>query len=337
MVNGEQDRTKSILEVKNLKTHFFTRRGVVRAVNDVSFELKPGETLGLVGESGSGKTITCLSILRLLPRGAEIVGGDIIFDGKSTVGTSEKEMESLRGNRIGMILQNSMAALDPVFTIGTQVAEPLVVHDKLPWKIAIEKSIDLLRMVKITAPHLRIKNYPHELSGGMRQRASSAASIGPHPDVLIADEPTTALDVTTQRQYLELLKEIQRATGMAIIFITHDISIVGNLCDKLAVFYGGLVVEYGPKDQVLNHPTHPYTEALLEALPILGEKREKLRTILGEPPFAGNLPPGCPFSPRCDKVMDICKEGEPPPAFEPNPLQSSRCWLYGEDNERQNN
>ncbi|MQF70134.1 ABC transporter ATP-binding protein [SAR202 cluster bacterium AD-804-J14_MRT_500m] len=330
MVNDQEVSTKTILEVKNLRTHFFTRRGVVRAVNDVSFELKPGETLGLVGESGSGKTITCLSILRLLPRGAEIVGGDIVFDGQSTVDMTEKEMEGLRGNRIGMILQNSMAALDPVFTIGTQVAEPLVVHDKLSWKSAIDRSIELLRMVKITAPHLRIQNYPHELSGGMRQRASSAASIGPVPDVLIADEPTTALDVTTQRQYLELLKDLQKQTGMAIIFITHDISIVGNLCDKLAVFYGGLVVEYGPKDQVLNHPTHPYTEALLEALPILGEKRDHLRTIDGEPPFAGNLPPGCPFSPRCEHVMDACKEGDPPPAFETNPLQVSRCWLREE-------
>lgn len=330
MVNDQQVSTKTILEVKNLKTHFFTRRGTVRAVNDVSFELKPGETLGLVGESGSGKTITCLSILRLLPRGAEIVGGDIVFDGQSTVGMTEREMEGLRGGRIGMILQNSMAALDPVFTIGTQVAEPLVVHDKLPWKSAINKSIDLLRMVKITAPHLRVKNYPHELSGGMRQRASSAASIGPVPDVLIADEPTTALDVTTQRQYLELLKDLQKQTGMAIIFITHDISIVGNLCDKLAVFYGGLVVEYGPKDQVLNHPTHPYTEALLEALPILGEKRDQLRTIDGEPPFAGNLPPGCPFSPRCEHALDKCKVGDPPPAFETQPLQISRCWLREE-------
>lgn len=330
MANDQQVSTKTILEVKNLKTHFFTRRGTVRAVNDVSFELKPGETLGLVGESGSGKTITCLSILRLLPRGAEIVGGDILFDGQSTVGMTEKEMEGLRGGRIGMILQNSMAALDPVFTIGTQVAEPLVVHDKLPWKGAIDKSIDLLRMVKITAPHLRVKNYPHELSGGMRQRASSAASIGPVPDVLIADEPTTALDVTTQRQYLELLKDLQKQTGMAIIFITHDISIVGNLCDKLAVFYGGLVVEYGPKDQVLNHPTHPYTEALLEALPILGEKRDQLRTIDGEPPFAGNLPPGCPFGPRCEHALDKCKVGDPPPAFETQPLQISRCWLREE-------
>ena len=243
-----------------------TSRGLVQAVNGVNFELEQGETLGLVGESGSGKTITCLSILRLLPRGGQIVGGEIIFDGQDIVKSSEDEMGNLRGKRVGMILQNSMAALDPVFSIGTQVAEPLVVHQGLPWKRAVAGSIELLRMVKINDPEVRVRNYPHELSGGMRQRASSAASIGPHPDLLIADEPTTALDVTTQRQYLDLLKELQKATGMAIIFITHDISIVGNLCDKLAVFYGGLVVEYGPKDEVLNNPSHPYTKALLQAL-----------------------------------------------------------------------
>ncbi len=187
-----QDGVRPLLEVEDLQTHFFTRRGVVRAVNGVSFNLMPGETLGLVGESGSVKTITCLSLLRLLPRGARIVGRKVLFNGQNTLELSEKEMERLRGVRIGMILQNSMAALDPVFSIGTQIAEPLVVHSGLSWKAAIDRSIDLLRMVKITAPHLRVRNYPHEMSGGMRQRASSAASIGPHPEVLIADEPTTA-------------------------------------------------------------------------------------------------------------------------------------------------
>ncbi len=316
-----------LLEVENLQTHFYTRRGIVRAVNGVSFTIMPGETLGLVGESGSGKTITCLSLLRLLPRGARIMDGRILFRGINTLDLSEKEMEKLRGIHIGMILQNSMAALDPVFSIGTQVAEPLAVHKGLSWKAAMERSVDLLRMVKITAPHLRVRNYPHEMSGGMRQRASSAASIGPYPDLLIADEPTTALDVTTQRQYLELLKDLQQQTGMALIFITHDISIVGNLCDNLAVFYGGLVVEYGPKDQVLSNPTHPYTEALLEALPVLGEKRERLRTIPGDPPNAGNLPQGCPFHPRCDKAIDRCREGEPPPIFDAGKMQRTRCWL----------
>lgn len=316
-----------LLEVRDLRTHFFTRRGLVRAVNGVSFELNRGETLGLVGESGSGKTITCLSILRLLPRGARIVAGEILFDGQDIAHTTEGEMGQLRGSRIGMILQNSMAALDPVFSIGTQVAEPLVVHEKLPWKQAISRSVELLRMVKISDPHLRVRSYPHELSGGMRQRSSSAASIGPRPDLLIADEPTTALDVTTQRQYLDLLKELQKATGMAIIFITHDISIVGNLCDKLAVFYGGLVVEYGPKDQVLNSPKHPYTEALLQAVPTLGERVERLRTIQGEPPHAGSLHEGCPFNPRCDFAKDVCNHGDPPPVFWLDGTRQARCWL----------
>jgi oligopeptide/dipeptide ABC transporter ATP-binding protein len=294
----------------------------------------PGETLGLVGESGSGKTMTCLSILKLLPRGAEIVSGQILFDGEDITKNSEREMEKLRGKRIGMILQNSMAALDPVFTIGTQIGEPLVVHQRLGWRAALERAVELLRRVKITDPHLRVGNYPHELSGGMRQRASSAASIGPEPVILIADEPTTALDVTTQRQYLDLLSEIQRATGMALIFITHDISIVGNLCDRLAVFYGGLVVETGPKDQVLNRPKHPYTQALIEALPTLGNKRDRLRTIQGEPPQAGNLPPGCPFHPRCEYAMEICKGAEAPPAFQAGESQLARCWLLDEDHDR---
>ena len=300
----------------------------------MSFQLMPGETLGLVGESGSGKTMTCLSILKLLPRGAEIVSGQILFDGEDITKNSEREMEKLRGKRIGMILQNSMAALDPVFTIGTQIGEPLVVHQRLGWRAALERAVELLRRVKITDPHLRVRNYPHELSGGMRQRASSAASIGPEPVVLIADEPTTALDVTTQRQYLDLLSEIQRATGMALIFITHDISIVGNLCDRLAVFYGGLVVEAGPKDQVLNRPKHPYTQALIEALPTLGNKRDRLRTIQGEPPHAGNLPPGCPFHPRCEYAMEICKGAEAPPAFQAGESQLARCWLLDDNHDR---
>ncbi len=323
-----------LLEVKNLRTHFVTRRGVIKAVNGVSFQLMPGATLGLVGESGSGKTVTCLSILRLLPRGGEIAGGDILFDGQSLVDLSEKEMDGLRGTRIGMILQNSMAALDPVFTIGTQVAEPLVVHDGLSWKQALSRSIELLRMMRITAPDVRIRSFPHELSGGMRQRASSAASLGLEPSLLIADEPTTALDVTTQRQYLELLKEIQQTSGMAIIFITHDISIVGDLCDELAVFYGGIIVETGPKDQIFNKPSHPYTEALLQAVPTLGDTRDRLRTIPGEPPFAADIPPGCPFHPRCDYATEICQSGEPPPVFSTNDGRRVRCWLLEDDGQR---
>ena len=322
---------RPLLEVRQLKTHFFTRSGIVKAVNGVSFEVMPGETLGLVGESGSGKTMTVLSILRLLPRGAHILSGEVLFDGQNLLTKTEKEMEEVRGKRIGLILQNAMAALDPVFTIGTQVAEPLVVHKRMSWREALQGAIDLLRRVKIGAPEIRVKNFPHELSGGMRQRSASAAAIGPMPSLLIADEPTTALDVTTQRQYVDLLKELQAQTGIAVIFITHDMSIVGNLCDRIAVFYGGLVVETGPKEHIFSHPSHPYTEALLGAIPILGERVERLRSIEGEPPNPGRLPPGCPFAPRCDYAMDPCRSGDPPPEFQLPDARRVRCWLREAD------
>src|SRR6516164_371688 len=259
---------KPLLEVRDLRTHFFTRAGVVKAVNGVSFSVMPGETLGLVGESGSGKTVTCLSILKLLPRGGRIVSGQVLFEGEDLLAKSEAQMEAVRGKRIGLILQNSLAALDPVFTIGVQVAELLVV-----------------------------------------------------------DEPTTALDVTTQRQYLDLLKEIQAATGIAIIFVTHDMSIIGNLCDRVAVFYGGLAVEEGPKDRVFAEPAHPYTAALLRTIPILGQKVERLQSIRGEPPNLASLPAGCPFHPRCGQAMDICQRGEPPPRFVLPDLRHAGCWL----------
>ncbi len=327
--NGQH--LEPLLEVRELKTHFFTRSGIIKAVNGVSFIVMPGETLGLVGESGSGKTITVTSILKLLPRGARILSGDIIFEGENLITKTEKEMETVRGKRIGLILQNSMTALDPVFTIGTQVAEPLVIHKRLSWRESLRNAIELLRMVKIGAPEIRIKNFPHELSGGMRQRSASAAAIGPMPSLLIADEPTTALDVTTQRQYLDLLKELQAQTGVAIIFITHDMSIVGNLCDRIAVFYGGRVVETGAKEQIFSHPSHPYTQALLSAIPVLGEKVERLKSVEGEPPNPANLPPGCPFSPRCDDAMDTCYTGDPPPVFHLQDGRHVRCWLREED------
>ena len=321
------DIRRPLLEVRDLRTHFFTRHGIVRAVNGVSLHVLPGETLGLVGESGSGKTITCLSILKLLPRGARIISGQMLFDGEDLVAKTEAEMEAIRGRRIGLILQNSMAALDPVFTIGTQVAEPLVVHQRLSWKAAFQRAVDLLRMVKIGAPEIRMKHYPHELSGGMRQRAASAAALGPLPALLIADEPTTALDVTTQRQYLDLLREIQATTGITIIFVTHDMSIIGNLCDRIAVFYGGTVVEAGPKERVFAQPSHPYTEALLRAIPTLGRKVERLQSIRGEPPDLGKLPRGCPFHPRCDYATDVCRSGDPPPVFALQDKRHVRCWL----------
>ena len=322
-----------LLDVRDLRTHIFTRRGVVKAVNGVSFQVRAGETLGLVGESGSGKTMTCLSILRLLPRGARIVSGEILWQGTDLVAASETTMERVRGKQIGMVLQNALAALDPVFTIGTQVGEPLVMHQNMSWRTALRRVVELLRMVKVVAPELRVHSYPHELSGGMRQRVSSAAAIGCAPALLIADEPTTALDVTTQRQYLDLLLELQQATGMAIMFVTHDISLVGNMCDQLAVFYGGLLVEYGPRKQVLSQPSHPYTAALLQSIPQLGEPRERLPSIAGEPPDLGRLPAGCPFHPRCDAALDVCRTGEPPPVFTLAQGRQVRCWLREQDHD----
>jgi len=323
-----------LLAVRDLRTYVFTRRGVVKAVNGVSFQVRAGETLGLVGESGSGKTMTCLSILRLLPRGARIVSGEIWLQGTNLATASEAAVERVRGKQIGMVLQNALAALDPVFTIGTQVGEPLVVHHNMSWRAALRRVVELLRMVKVVAPELRLHSYPHELSGGMRQRVSSAAAIGCAPALLIADEPTTALDVTTQRQYLDLLMELQQATGMAIMFVTHDISLVGNMCDQLAVFYGGLLVEYGPRQQVLSQPSHPYTAALLQSIPQLGEPRERLPSIAGEPPDLGRLTAGCPFHPRCDAALDVCRTGEPPPVFTLAQGRQVRCWLREQDDDR---
>jgi oligopeptide/dipeptide ABC transporter ATP-binding protein len=327
MTSAAQPNGAPLLEVRDLRTYFFTRRGVVKAVNGVSFQVRSGETLGLVGESGSGKTMTCLSILKLLPRGARIVAGQVLLQGRDLVPEPESAMERVRGKQIGMVLQNSMAALDPVFTVGTQVGEPLVVHDRLPWKAALRRVVELLKMVKVVAPEIRLYSYPHELSGGMRQRVSSAAAIGCQPSLLIADEPTTALDVTTQRQYLDLLMELQQATGMAIIFVTHDISLVGNMCDQIAVFYGGVMVEYGPREQVLSRPSHPYTAALLQSIPQLGEPRERLPSIAGDPPDLGRLPAGCPFHPRCAVALESCREGEPPPVFALRDTWQVRCWL----------
>ena len=323
-----------LLDVRDLRTYIFTRRGVVKAVDGVSFQVRAGETLGLVGESGSGKTMTCLSILRLLPRGARIVSGEIWLQGTNLVTASESTVERVRGKQIGMVLQNALAALDPVFTIGTQVGEPLVLHHHLSWRAALRRVVELLRMVKVVAPELRLHSYPHELSGGMRQRVASAAAIGCAPALLIADEPTTALDVTTQRQYLDLLLELQQATGMAIIFVTHDISLVGNMCDQLAVFYGGLLVEYGPRQQVLSQPSHPYTAALLQSIPQLGEARDRLPSIAGEPPDLARLPAGCPFQPRCDSALDVCRTGEPPPVLKLAQGRAVRCWLREREHDR---
>jgi len=303
---------KVILKVEDLCTYFFTRRGVVKAIDGVSFYVQEGETLGIVGESGSGKTVTSLSILRLVEKPAgKIVGGKIIFDGKNLLELSEEEMRSYRGKMISMILQDPMASLNPVFTVGDQVAEPVQLHQRLQGKKVKEAVISALRMLKIPSPETRLRDYPHQMSGGMKQRVGGAIAISCHPKLLIADEPTTALDATIQAQYLALLRDIQRQTNVAIIFITHDFGIVAKMCHRVAVMYAGKIVETAATRELFDTPKHPYTSALLNSVPRLDRKDDRLYSIEGQPPQLMNLPPGCRFHPRCPVAIDICSEQQP--------------------------
>lgn len=318
-----------LLELKQLQTYLFSAQGtrVVKAVDGVSFSLAAGETMGIVGESGSGKTMTSLSILRLLPTAARIVGGEIWFAGSNLLDKSERDMQHIRGSQITMILQDPMMSLNPLFTIGEQIAEPLRVHRGMRGASLIERIKDLLRGVRIPSPEVRMREYPHQMSGGMRQRIVGAISISCEPSLLIADEPTTSLDVTIQAQYLQLLKDIQARVGLAMIFITHNIGIVAKMCDKVAVMYAGKLVERAPVRTLFNQPAHPYTEALLHAIPRVTERSARLWSIEGQPPDAANLPPGCPFSPRCPKVEDRCRR-DVPPEFEVGANHYARCWLW---------
>jgi oligopeptide/dipeptide ABC transporter ATP-binding protein len=320
-----------LLEVKDLATHFVSARGtrVVRAVNEVSFSLDAGETLGIVGESGSGKTTLALTILRLLAPAARIVSGEVLFEGEDLLKKSDTEMRHIRGKRIAMILQDPMASLNPLFTVGDQVSEPMRVHDHLGRRGAWAKARDLLRAVRISAPETRVNEYPHQMSGGMRQRIVGAIAISCEPALLIADEPTTSLDVTIQAQYLNLLREIQRTHHLALIFITHNLGIVAKMCDQVAVMYAGRIVEVGPVRQIFNAPAHPYTEALLSSIPRLSDTRARLTAIDGQPPDLVSPPSGCAFHPRCPKVMERCRE-EDPPGFTTIEGQISRCWLSGQ-------
>jgi oligopeptide/dipeptide ABC transporter ATP-binding protein len=321
--------TQPLLEVKNLRTYFVSAKGtrVVRAVDGVSFTLNEGETLGIVGESGSGKTVTSLSILRLLPPAARIVDGEIWFAGENLLKKSEREMQRVRGSQITMILQDPLMSLNPLFTIGEQIAEPLRVHLGMRSQSLGERIKELLRGVRIPSPEVRMREYPHQMSGGMRQRIVGAISISCEPRLLIADEPTTSLDVTIQAQYLKLLKDIQKRSGLAMIFITHNIGIVAKMCDKVAVMYAGRLVERAPVRPIFNQPAHPYTEALLNAMPKLTDKTERLWSIEGQPPDLANLPPGCAFSPRCPKAEDHCMR-EVPPEFQVGDHHHARCWLW---------
>jgi oligopeptide/dipeptide ABC transporter ATP-binding protein len=317
-----------LLEIRDLSTHFVSARGtrVVRAVNEVSLTLRAGETLGIVGESGSGKSTLALSVLRLLPTAARIVNGQINLEGENLLDKSEAEMRHIRGKRIAMILQDPMASLNPLFTIGDQVAEPMRVHEHMRRGGAWQRAKELLRAVRISAPDTRVTEYPHQMSGGMRQRIVGAIAISCEPALLIADEPTTSLDVTIQAQYLNLLRDLQKSHHLALIFITHNLGIVAKMCDQVAVMYAGRLVESGPVRQIFNRPAHPYTEALLQSIPRLADNRDRLTAIDGQPPDLVAPPLGCAFHPRCPRALDRCRS-ESPPAFAVGPDQIARCWL----------
>jgi oligopeptide/dipeptide ABC transporter ATP-binding protein len=318
-----------LLELDRLSTHYISARGtrVTRAVQDVSLTMEAGQTLGIVGESGSGKTTLALSILRLLPPAARIVSGGLRFDGEDLLRKSPREMRQIRGKKIAMILQDPMASLNPLFTIGDQVAEPIRVHEGVRRRTAWARARDLLASVRIAAPERRVREYPHEMSGGMRQRIVGAIAISCEPRLLIADEPTTSLDVTIQAQYLNLLRELQRAHGLALIFITHNLGIVARMCDTVAVMYAGRLVEFGPVRQIFDQPCHPYTRALLESIPRLTDTEARLTAIDGQPPDPASLPSGCAFHPRCLKALDRCRV-EAPPNYVVGPQQTAACWLH---------
>ncbi len=303
-----------LLEVKNLETHFFTQDGVVKAVNNVSFHVDKGETLGIVGESGSGKSVTSLSIMRLIPNPpGRIVGGQILFDGDDLVKYSEDEMRNIRGKDIAMIFQDPMTSLNPVLTIGRQITESLELHMRMTGKEARNRAAELLAMVGIPSPEKRLDDYPHQFSGGMRQRVMIAMALSCNPQLLIADEPTTALDVTIQAQILELIGRLQEELGMAVIIITHDLGVVAGMADRVNVMYAGRVIEEGPTEQIFADPRMPYTIGLLQSIPRLDENRgHRLEPIRGLPPDLINLPQVCSFSARCDYVQDVCYEQVPP-------------------------
>ncbi len=320
--------SEPLLRLENLSTHYVSSRGtrVVRAVDGVSLSLGAGETLGIVGESGSGKSTLALTILRVLPPAARIVGGRILFGGEDLVAKSDAEMRQIRGKHIAMVLQDPMASLNPLFSIGNQVAEPIQVHEKVSRSSAWTRACELLRAVHIPSPEMRVRQFPHEMSGGMRQRIVGAIGISCEPRLLIADEPTTSLDLTIQAQYLNLLRELQRKHGLALIFITHNLGIVAKMCDHLAVMYAGRLVESGPVSRIFNDPAHPYTRALLNSIPRMGDRERRLTAIAGQPPDLASLTRGCAFAARCPQVLDRCRD-EAPPAVAPGDGRMARCWL----------
>ena len=317
----------NLLEVKNLSVSFFTPSGEVKAVNNISYKLDKSKVLGIVGESGSGKSVSAYSIMGLIEEPGKIINGEIFFEGKDLIKLSEHEKRKIRGDAISMIFQDPMTCLNPVYTIGNQLTEALTTHQKISKTAAINKIIELLNLVGINEPKRRMGQYPHELSGGMRQRVMIAMALAGNPQILIADEPTTALDVTIQAQILELIKDIQKKIQMAVILITHDFGIVADMADDIIVMYGGGIVERGTVFDIFERPKHPYTLGLLKSLPRIDIKQDRLIPIEGTPIDLLNMKTGCPFSTRCEECMKVCIENKPPIVqFEEGHF--SACWLH---------
>jgi len=318
--------SKILLQVEDLCTSFFTRAGEFKAVDGISFYVREGETFGLVGESACGKTVTGLSLLRLLPEPAgRIVGGKIILDGTNLMELSKKEMRAYRGKMISMILQDPMTSLNPVYTVGDQIGESVRLHQGLRDDKVEDEVISALRLLGIPAPEMRLRDYPFQMSGGMRQRVVGSIAMSCRPRLLIADEPTTALDATIQAQYIALFKDIQKQTDVAIIFITHDFGVVANICHRVAVMYAGKIVETAATSTIFKAPRHPYTSALIHSVPRLDRKDDRLYSIEGQPPSLLNLPPGCRFAPRCPDVEEVCRKQQPP-VVEISDGHSVSCW-----------
>ncbi len=316
----------AVLEVRDLHTHFFPRRGTVKAVDGVSFSLRKGEVLGLVGESGCGKSVTALSLLRLLPgEAARTIQGQVLLNGEDLLCKSKSQMRQIRGRKIAMILQDPQTSLNPVFTIGNQLSEVMTKDPSVPGGGVLRQVIEALRKVKLAAAEQRAGQYPHELSGGMKQRVVGAMAMSRAPKVLIADEPTTALDVTIQLQYLKLLKELQANTEMAILFITHDFGVVARMCDRIAVMYAGRIVETGPVRAVFDNPSHPYTQALIASVPKMSYTEARLHTIEGQPPALSDLPEGCRFEERCPYAEERCRAAYPA-SFDVGTEHTASCW-----------
>ncbi|MFZ5819411.1 MAG: ABC transporter ATP-binding protein [Chloroflexota bacterium] len=322
---------KPLLEVKNLKTYFYTEDGTVRAVDGVNFEVYPGEVVGLVGESGCGKSVTSLSVMRLISAPGKVEAGEILFDGADLLKLPESEMIHVRGNRISMIFQQPQTALNPVFKVGDQIGEVLSIHQDFGKEAGYKRAIELLKMVGIPDAERRVDAYPHELSGGMAQRVMIAMALACLPELLIADEPTTALDVTIQAQILDLMRNLRENTGTAIILITHDLGVVAEMCERVAVMYAGEIVEQTDVGTLFDQPLHPYTQGLIGSIPILGKLKDRLEVIPGSVPNLVNLPPGCRFAPRCRAMVEhglkICTDSDPE-LIDVKPGHKVRCWLY---------